>query len=277
MAAPLQACVLHQHDWSESSLILELFTREQGRVVVVAKGAKRPHSNFRAVLLPFQRLHVALGRLPADGEVQTLRSAEWGGGRPMLSGAALFAGLYLNELLMKLLARHDPHPALFDAYVDTLGSLPGPDDPAGQAALRAFELRLLRETGVLPELDLVTQTQQPVTEGRRYALTPEGVAPAGDAALPAAVMRQLEGALAGRADPHEAMTSLRRACQGAGAALRSQLRACLHYHLGSSDLRTRRVMREVQQFSGRRVDPAASSIASDPDTEAGSASGAPPR
>src|SRR6188474_2086760 len=93
------AYVLHRYDWSESSLILDLFTREQGRLAVIAKGAKRPYSQLRSVLLPFQRILVALGRAPktdAAGEptsdVQNLRAAEWAGGAAMLTGAALFSG-----------------------------------------------------------------------------------------------------------------------------------------------------------------------------------------
>ncbi|MBI3368052.1 MAG: DNA repair protein RecO, partial [Burkholderiales bacterium] len=122
---PQHAFVLHSWDWSESSLILDLFTREQGRVAVVAKGAKRPYSQLRSVLLPFQRLHVALGRPKADetSEIVTLRSADYAGGAPLLPPAQLFAGFYLNELLMKLLARQDPHAALFDSYADTLAAL----------------------------------------------------------------------------------------------------------------------------------------------------------
>ncbi|MBP6252588.1 MAG: recombination protein O N-terminal domain-containing protein, partial [Rubrivivax sp.] len=108
-ATALQAYVLHRYDWSETSLIVELFTRERGRVVVAAKGAKRPYSQLRPVLLPFQRLLVQLGRTPADeaSEVHTLRSAEWAGGVPVLAGGALFRGFYLNELLLKGLARQD--------------------------------------------------------------------------------------------------------------------------------------------------------------------------
>jgi hypothetical protein len=82
-SAPLLAYVLHRWDWSETSLIVELFTREQGRVVVAAKGAKRPTSQLRPVLLPFQPLHALLGKAPADeaAEVLNLRGAEWVGGR----------------------------------------------------------------------------------------------------------------------------------------------------------------------------------------------------
>src|SRR5690349_20842853 len=147
---PLRAYVLHRYDWSESSLILDLFTREQGRIAVVARGAKRPYSQLRPVLMPFQRVHVVLGRPRAleagqeAPEVQTLRGAEWAGGVPAArGGAALFPGFYCNELLMKLLPRHDPHERLFDAYAETLPALGDADDAAVQAALRAFELVLL--------------------------------------------------------------------------------------------------------------------------------------
>ena len=100
-AAPLTAYVLHRYDWSESSVILDLLTREQGRLSVAAKGAKRPYSQLRSVLLPFQKIHVTLGRVPKSAladthasDVQTLRSAEWAGGAAMLTGTALFSGFY---------------------------------------------------------------------------------------------------------------------------------------------------------------------------------------
>ena len=103
-ASPLAAYVLHQYDWSESSLILEVFTRHYGRIALVAKGAKRPSSSFRPVLLPLQELQVSFG---GDAEIKTLRSAEWVGGHVMPTGAALLSGLYLNELLMRLLPREE--------------------------------------------------------------------------------------------------------------------------------------------------------------------------
>jgi len=181
LAATLSAYVLHQYDWSESSLILDLFTRERGRLAVAAKGAKRPYSQLRGVLLPFQRLQVSLGRGSDDAhaEVHTLRAVEWAGGAPMPAGGALFSGFYLNELLLRLLARQDPHAALFDAYAQVLPVLAGADEAQSQAALRAFELILLREIGLLPELNCVTQTLQPVRADAAYALRPEaGIVPA---------------------------------------------------------------------------------------------------
>jgi DNA repair protein RecO (recombination protein O) len=241
--APLSAFVLHRYDWSESSLILDLFTREQGRIAVAAKGAKRPYSQLRCVLLPFQRIQVSLGRVRADtstSDIQTLRGAEWGGGAAMLTGSALFSGFYLNELLMKLLARHDPHPALFDAYAQALPELAAGHDAGVQAALRAFELTLLREVGVLPDLSLVTLTQQPLQAAQPYALVPEAgvAAPRGDAcALSGALLLALHAAFAA-ADP----AALRDACSSALPELKSTLRGLLHYHLGSDQLRTRQVL-----------------------------------
>lgn len=253
LAAPLTAYVLHRYDWSETSVILDLFTREQGRLVVAAKGAKRPYSQLRSVLLPFQRLSVGLGRVPKVGnadesasEIQNLRSAEWAGGAAMLTGAALFSGFYLNELLMKLMARHDPHPALFDVYAGTLPLLAQNNDLASQAALRAFEIALLKEVGVLPDLSLVTMTLEEVRENVSYALLPEaGVAAARttDVAIAGAALIALQAAL-----EHGSLPALQQACAQTLSPLKTILRVLLHYHLGSPVLRTRQVMLEVQSL-----------------------------
>ena len=253
-AAPVQAYVLHRYDWSESSLILELFTRERGRVAVVAKGAKRPYSQLRPVLLPFQRLNALLGRPPGDesAELLTLRSAEWAGGVPTVAGAALFSGFYLNELLLKLLARQDPHAALFDAYAGTLPTLGGDESAASAAALRAFELVLLRETGVLPALDALTQSQLPVRPEAHHTLHAEaGVTERGaDTGLPGRMLQALESALAAGD-----LAALQRACLTAPVALRHQLRALLQYHLGSVNLRTRQLMLDLQRLTPPDRDP----------------------
>ena len=245
-APALAAYVLHHYDWSESSLILDLFTREQGRIVVAARGAKKPHSNLRAVLLPLQRIAITLGRqadASAGAEVQTLRGAEYGGGSPMPGGAALFAGFYLNELLIKLLARHDPHPRLFDAYAATLPYLVG-DDDAVQGALRAFELVLLREIGLLPDLGIETLTQRPLGGQQRYALDPEsGVAAVRHGGLAADELLALRTAL----DSGD-LDALRAVCAVAQGALKAQLRTLLHYHLGSPVLRSREAMRQARKL-----------------------------
>jgi DNA repair protein RecO (recombination protein O) len=254
-AAPLAAFVLHRYDWSETSLIVELFTREQGRVVAAAKGAKRPTSQLRPVLLPFQRLAVTLGRPPerADGgELQTLKSAEWAGGVPALAGAALFRGFYANELLLKLLARHDAHARLFDAYAALLPAWGAADDAQAQAALRAFELVLLRDIGLLPDLALATLTLQAVQPDAAYLLRAEsGVVPASasaDSPLLGRTLLALAAALGGAHGGGAAPPALLDACASQPAALRLQLRGLLHYHLGSPQLRTRQVLQQVQQL-----------------------------
>ena len=250
-AAPLSAYVLHSWDWSETSLVVELFTRERGRLAVAAKGAKRPYSQLRAVLLPFQHLLVQLGRAPADeaAEVHLLRSAERAGGPPMPEGAALFAGFYLNELLMKLSARQDPHPALHDAYAQALQTLQQADEAALQLTLRCFELALLRETGVLPDLGRATLTLEPLRPGAAYTLRAEsGVVETRAAGVPGGALVAIEGALACGDG-----LALRQAVRPVMAALRAPLRELLHYHLGAASLRTREVMLDINKLADARL------------------------
>ena len=165
------AYVLHRYDWSETSLILEVFTRHHGRMALVAKGVKRPSSSFRPVLLPLQPLHLAFG---GDAEIKTLKAAEWQGGHVMPTGDALMSGLYLNELLLLLLAREDPHPVLFDVYANVVQLIASEHGEVLEGALRAFELLLLREIGLLPLLDAQTMTLLALHPDGRYSLVPEG-------------------------------------------------------------------------------------------------------
>ena len=243
------AFVLHSHDWSESSLILDLFTRQHGRVVAVAKGAKRPYSQLRPVLMPFQQLNVGFGvKRAEDAEVWLLRQAEWAGGAAWPGGAALLPGFYLNELLMRLMVRHDPHPALFDAYAQTLQAM---GDPALlQAALRAFELILLRRLGHLPDLSVETVDGREVRPGRAYELHPElGVAATRWAGEPGAGPVVLDGQML--ADLEKALPmgvpATMAACIPVLGELKALSRTLIHYHLGSQTLRTRQLMMELQQ------------------------------
>ncbi|MEJ7931866.1 DNA repair protein RecO [Ramlibacter sp. AN1015] len=238
--------VLHRYDWSESSLILEVFTRRHGRVALVARGAKKPSSNFRPVLLPLQPLRLAFS---ADGEIRTLKDAEWVGGQVMPTGDALLSGYYLNELLLRLLARDDAHPTLFDAYASAVQVLASEHGEALEPALRAFELLLLRDIGLLPALDMQTLAMAPLAEDGLYSLVPEGgLVQAGPhdgrASLPAAAWRALEVAL-GQPAPFHAVL---RQTAGAMAGLKPQLRVLLHYHCGVSTLRTRQLMKDLQSL-----------------------------
>jgi DNA repair protein RecO (recombination protein O) len=159
--------VLHSYPYQETSLIVDVFTREFGRVAMVAKGAKRPHSPLRSVLMPFHALTLDWS---GRSDLKTLRSAEWRGAFRLLSGRALICGFYLNELLLKLLHRDDAHDALFDAYEETLRALLQSAAHANEHAvvLRGFEKRLLSELGYGLILDHEADSQQPLQAQRRY-------------------------------------------------------------------------------------------------------------
>ena len=239
------AYVLHRYDWSESSLILEVFTRHHGRIALVAKGAKRPSSSFRPILLPLQPLHIAFG---GDGEIRTLKGAEWQGGHIMPSGEALMSGYYLNELLLLLLARDDPHTGLFDVYANVVQVIASEHGEALQSALRAFELLLLREIGLLPLLDAQTMTLSSLDAQAMYSLVPEGgLRQAGSddrSSLSGAQWLALQESLTTDAP----FTATLRACSQVMAQLKPQLRTLLNYHCGVGTLRTRQMMMDLQSL-----------------------------
>lgn len=245
------AFVLHRYDWSESSLILEVFTRHHGRIALAAKGVKRPTSQFRPVLLPLQPLLLSWG---GDAEVRTLKSAQWQGGHVMPTGEALLSGSYLNELLMRLLARDDPHAGLFDHFALAVAMLAQRGD-AQQLILRAFELLLLRDIGLLPDLAHVGSTLADLEPQAAYVLTPEhGLREAhGDDRHPLSgqdcldLQRAMEG-------PQTFLSTLR-ACAPCLSGLRTQLRGLLHYHSGLRVFKTRQLMLDVQAMRRPQAPP----------------------
>lgn len=161
-----RAFVLHTYPYRETSLIVEAFTERAGRIGIVARGAKRPRSELRGVLHAFQPLALSWA---GSGELKTLIRAEWRGGMPLPTGAALLCGFYLNELLLKLLAREDAHPRLWSQYAAALVELTADARPAAQAVvLRRFELRLLAELGYGLALGHDVQTGAPVDAAERY-------------------------------------------------------------------------------------------------------------
>ncbi len=137
-----RAFVLHHRSYSESSLLLETFTADHGRVGLIAKGARRPGSRLRGVLKPFQPLLLGWS---GRGDLATLTGAETDGASAEITGAALYCGFYLNELLLRLLHRDDPHQSLFEYYRATLFALC--NQGSNEAILRVFEKHLLRELG----------------------------------------------------------------------------------------------------------------------------------
>ena len=238
------AYVLHRYDWSETSLILEVFTRHHGRVALVAKGAKRPTSSFRPVLLPLQPLSLAFG---GDGDIRTLKSAEWVGGHVMPTGEALLSGYYLNELLMRLTARDDPHPLVFDVYAAAVRLLASGDPDALQWALRGFELLLLKEMGLLPALDVQTLTLKPLLPDDCYALVPEaGLQWVSHDHLRNALRGEQWQALHAALNAPSPLAALLRECADLLVQLQRPLRLLLNYHCGVGALRTRQMMLDLQ-------------------------------
>lgn len=157
------AFVLHTYAYRETSLIVEAFTAEQGRVAMVARGAKRPRSELRGLLQGFQPLLLSWY---GQHELKTLLKAEWCGGLPLPGGSALVCGFYLNELLLKLLPREDPHPRLFADYEAALRDLATGGDQA--PILRRFELTLLSELGYALPLVRDVDTGGPIDPAARY-------------------------------------------------------------------------------------------------------------
>lgn len=227
--------VLHSYPYRETSLIIDVFSRDFGRVALVAKGAKRPHSALRGVLQTFQPLGLSWS---GKGEVRTLTTAEWVGGMLPLTGDALLCGFYVNELLVKFCAREDAHPALFNHYVLTLSRL-AHDEPAVQV-LRSFERVLLRETGYAMNLTR-TVTRQPVVAEGRYVFDPDrGVREASDD-LPAPwpvisgqTLIDME---------RDDYTSPQTAAQS-----KTLMRFLLNHYLGGTPLATRQILIDLQKL-----------------------------
>ena len=168
------AFVLHRRPYSETSLILEVFTAEHGRVGLLAKGARRRNNKGAGALQPFQTLLVSWrGR----GELPTLTRVEPDGHAQSLSGNNLVSGFYINELLMRLLERHDPHPELWNPYQQTVARLTVDNNP--EPALRYFEKHLLAAIGYGLELTVDSQGH-PIATGQSYLYDPERGARADD-------------------------------------------------------------------------------------------------
>ncbi len=166
--AAQDAYVLHAYPYRETSLLVDVLARSSGRVSLVARGARRPRSSMRGALMAFQPLHVAWH---GKGDVKTLASAEWAGGQALLQGEALLCGFYINELLVRLLAREDPHEQLFDRYGQALRALASGADSA--PVLRSFEKALLRELGYALTLDREALTGRPIDPEALYGYDPE--------------------------------------------------------------------------------------------------------
>lgn len=224
------AYLLHTRSYGDTSLLIEAFTPEHGRVGLIAKGARGPRSKTRAYLQPLQPLLLSWS---ARGELGTVTGIEAQGQPVQLLGEAMFCAWYANELLMRLCAREDPHPILFAAYVGLLLRLAGDSEPA----LRAFERRLLEELGYGLRLPADLEP------GQRYRYDwergPLPVSEDGEEVFAGASLIALrEDRLHDPAQRHDARRLLRRALQR---------------QLGGKPLETARLLRELRGLSGPGV------------------------
>jgi len=175
----LEPCfVLHQKAYRDTSALVEVFSRQYGRIGLVARGVKSSKSKTRGLLQPFSPLLVSWG---GRGELQTLKAVEARERAMALPHRWVMSGFYLNELLMRLLMRNDPHVALFDQYECTLKLLcylANSEQSSGeqgnqlqsehQRVLRLFEKKLLDELGYGLVLDHDVETGTPIEKEKYY-------------------------------------------------------------------------------------------------------------
>ena len=226
------AFVLHSYPYRETSLVLEVLSRNFGRVALVARGARRPRSALRGLLMSFQPLTMSwFGR----HELRTLHSAEWQGGQPQLQGKALLCGFYLNELLLNLMARDDPHEQLFDYYQQTLQRLAHEQDHA--ATLRCFEKHLLQQLGYALLLEHEADTGRPIDSSTQYRYMIEyGASKSSEQGLPILGKTLQDMATDDYCDPLSAQQS------------KQLMRMLLNHHLAGKTLHTRELIKDLQKL-----------------------------
>lgn len=230
------AYILHSYPYRETSLIVEAFTRDHGRVALLARGARRPRAALRGLLMGFQPLELGWA---GKGEVLTLMKAEWQGGVPLLGGQALLCGYYLNELLVNLLPREDAHERLFARYHEMLQRLAAsPRQRVAESDLRWFEKSLLQELGYGLTLDY-SADGQPVDPALWYAYEIEQG--------PISLKQPGESNLCIRGqtllDLHRDDFSDARS----RAEAKMLMRTLLAHYLGGAELQTRKIFKELQE------------------------------
>jgi DNA repair protein RecO (recombination protein O) len=246
--------VLHSYPYRETSLILQVWTEKHGRFGIVAKGVRRPKSANRSLLLPFQPLLLSwFGR----GELKTLKVVEPAAPATPLAGESLMSAFYLNELMLKLTSREDPHEALFEAYDQAVGQLRALSRllaPAGAAPgmtvepiLRRFELKLLQELGYAVEMGREAGHGPPIAAEREYFYVIErGPVAAGEGDAPSNAVR-----LRGRTLIDLESGNLDDPATAAQA--KQLMRLLINHSLNGQELATRALVRDLR--AGLQDDP----------------------
>ena len=228
--------VLHSFPFRETSLIVEAFTRDHGRIALVARGARRPRSALRGVLSSFQPLLLSWS---GRAELRTLIRAEWQSAYLALGGETLMCGFYLNELLLKLLPRDDPHERLYDIYQQTLTALT--DNREREGILRRFELRLLEELGYAVTLDHDAESGESIVAQQRYVYMLErGPVQSGVSNPGAGVELSGKTLLDMQSGAYDDTVTQQQS--------KTLMRTLIDHYLGKQVLHTRQMLRELQDL-----------------------------
>ncbi|HET6724462.1 MAG TPA: DNA repair protein RecO [Gammaproteobacteria bacterium] len=227
------AYILHQRPWRDTSALIEAFTRAHGRIGLVARGVRRRSARLKTTLQPFQPLLLSwTGR----GDLATLTDAEGTGTPIALTGSRLLCGFYVNELVIRLLHRHDPHAELFDDYARCLMDLT--DAANEEIALRLFEKRLLAACGYGLNLTQDIACDQSVRADAHYEyILEQGPCEASvDSAAPLFPGSSLLALAEDRLDDEQVRRDAKRLLRGA-----------LDLYLGDKPLKTREVLRGMRK------------------------------
>lgn len=230
------AFILHHRPFRDTSQILDVFSREHGRLALVARGSRGQKSKLRGVLRPFLPLTLSWVQ---RSDLGTLTGAEMRGKPLQLNGDSLLSGYYVNELLLYLLHRHDPQPGIFDLYVQAIQALCATDDVA--PSLREFEIELLSQLGYALNLEHEAESHSPLQAEQNYEFRfeqgPVKVArSAGALVFTGAMLMAIAAREFGDIDVLRAANRL--------------LREVIGFHLGGKELKSRKVLLELHRQRG---------------------------
>lgn len=225
--------ILHHRPFRDSSQILDIVTRDHGKVAVVARGSRGGKSRLAGVLRPFLPLRVSW---VAKSDLGTLTGAEAAGPPAGMTGDALLSAYYVNELLLNFLHRYDPQPEIFSLYEQVLDALVGKREVA--ACLRAFEFEFLTLLGYAVNLDHEFGSQQALDPVRHYEFRME------QGAVP---VERSEGRLVFTGAELRAVAEQRFEDEGVLKIANRLMRDIIGFHLGGKELKSRKVLMELHR------------------------------
>ncbi len=224
--------ILHHRPFRDSSQILDIVTRDHGKIAVVARGSRGSRSRLAGVLRPFLPLYVSW---VAKSDLGTLTGAETAGPPAGMRGDAIYSAFYVNELLLNFLHRHDPQPEIYALYENVIKALQRTDNIA--ATLRSFELELLMLLGYGVNLDQIFGSNEALSSEQRYEYRMEQGPVAVERSGPLVYTGDVFQAIAGQCfDRPEILR-----------AASSILREIIAFHLGGKELKSRKVLKELHR------------------------------